>query len=304
MIESEAALAQARTIDLPGSARLAELDRVRARVALREARARLDALERLGSDALLGEALTLLQRSRTDPVLATLAAEIEARVAEAQSRRVEADALAARLAIDQGRAGDAFDAAERWHAHAGDLPGPEARRAEADARSVIEGLVSRFGIALTPTSGRFVLGSGEGYDQSLSPPLVELCRLKGYLPPPRADSPWHSSWDSLAPYRLTLQVAESQQGYYLQSKNRTMEIGGSFEFLVGGRTTWRNRVVASTTQPLPGLRAYQAGRLATADHRDPAVERRLHEDALAQFVEQSARILRGLPAPDRSAPPL
>ena len=54
-------------------------------------------------------------------------------------------------------------------------------------------------------------------------------------------------------------------------------------------------MVTQTRSPLPDLPAYLAGHLATAGKRDPETERRLHDDAVKQFVEQSVRNLRGLP---------
>jgi hypothetical protein len=56
-------------------------------------------------------------------------------------------------------------------------------------------------------------------------------------------------------------------------------------------------VVTQTRSPLPDLPAY----LATAGKRDPDAERRRHADALAEFVERSAKNLRGLPTRDAAS---
>ncbi len=295
LIEAEAALAQARTIDPPGSARLVELDRRRGLASIREARGRLEALGGLDPARAVGEALTLLARSKADPALAPLAPAIEAAADAARLARVEAAADAARRLAAEGRAAEAFAAAVAWHDHAGGLAEADARPARDAAEAAIEDLVARFGIALPPTSGRFLAGSGEGYDRALAPPLLETCKLKGYLPPPAPGSPWRESWDDRAPFRLTLRVAESQDETYLQSRSRATEVEGHYELTRRGSSAWQGRVVARTRQPLPNMTAYQAGHLATSDRRDPAVERRFQDDALAQFIEQSARSFKGIP---------
>ena len=56
-------------------------------------------------------------------------------------------------------------------------------------------------------------------------------------------------------------------------------------------------MVTQTRSPLPDVPAY----LATAGKRDPDAERRLPADALAQFVERSAKNLRGLPTRDATS---
>jgi hypothetical protein len=63
----------------------------------------------------------------------------------------------------------------------------------------------------------------------------------------------------------------------------------------------KTRVVTQNRSPLPDLPAYLAGHLATAGKRDPDAERRLPADALAQFVERSAKNLRGLPTRDAAS---
>ncbi len=296
LVEAEAALAQARTIDRPGSERLLELDRRRGEASVKEARARLGAVDALDPDRALGESLTLLARSEKDPALAPLAPSIEAKAAEMRLRRAEADLAAARRGFAEGRAAGAFDAAERLDRRAAELPGPDARRLQAEARAAIEDLVARSGIVVAPASGQFLIGSAEGYDTALSRPIADICKLRGYLLPPRPDSPWRPLWDERAPFRLTLRVVETRDIPYLQSRNRTTQVEGRYEFAHEGAIAWQAQVFARTRQPLLDLPAYQAGHLATSDRRDPAVERRFHRDALEQFVEQSARTLKGVPA--------
>jgi hypothetical protein len=298
--EIEGAVAQARTFESEGSERLADLLKRRDETSLREAEARLSAVESLDPDRAVGESLTLHARAARDPALAPLADAIDARLDESRRRQARVDLDLARKELDAGRDSEAFAAAERLHARAEKLPEPDAGKFRDDARAVLEAAVGRSGVALPPVTGKFAAGSAEGYTMALERPRVESLRSRGYLPQPRK-SAWASLWDEKAPYREAIQVAETQDAYYLQSKNRTTQVDGTFELFHGDRSAWRTRVVARTRVPLPDLPAYLAGHLGTAGRRDPEVERRLQHDALAQFVEQSARNLRGLPAREASA---
>ena len=300
--EIEGAVAQARTFELEGSGRLAGLLERRDRVSFREAQDRLAAIEALDPDRAVGESLTLEERARRDPALAPLAGTIGGRLDESRRRQAAADLELARRSLDAGQDARAFEVAERLHDRAGHLPDREGRRFRDDARAVLEAAVGRSGAALPPVVGRFVAGSAQAYSSTVDRHRVEALRARGYLPQPHR-SPWSSLWDEKAPFRLTVQVAETQEELYLQSKNRTTQIDGTIELFRDGRSSWRTRMVARTRSPLPDLPAYLAGRLATAAHRDPEVERRLHDDALAHFVEQASKNLKALPGLEASRTP-
>ncbi len=294
LYQSEAALAHVRATGRDGSGRLPDLLARRDRASAREARARLEAVDALDPDRAVGESSTLARRARADRALAPMVDAIGAAVERSRRRQVVKDRDAARRALDAGDAPGAFAAAERLHDRAGQLAEAEAVRARDEARGLLESVVGRFGVALPPASGRFLAGSAEAYDAALDRPLGEGLRLHGFLVQPRR-SPWRGLWDERAPFRATIEVAEDQDEYYLQSRNRTTQIEGGLKLEHRGRTIWQSRVVARTRAPLPDLPAYLAGHLATSNRRDPEVERRLHADALAVFVDLAARNLRGLP---------
>ena len=298
--EIAGAVAHARTFASEGSGRLAELEGRRGRVSLLDAKQRLAAVDSLKPDQAVGESLTLADRARRDRALAPLADAVAAKLAESRLRQAEADRELARGSHDSGRDAEAIAAAERLYDRAGQLADPDARRFRDDAQGVLEAAVARSGVALPPVVGRFVAGSAESYSAALERHRAESLRARGYVPQPRR-SPWAKLWDEKAPFRETVQVVEGQDELYLQSKNRTTQVDGTFELLHGDRVVWKNRVFARTREPLPDLSAYLAGHLATAGRRDPDAERRLHDDALAQFVEQAARNLRGLPGREAAA---
>ncbi len=300
LIEIEAALAHARTFEREGSKRLVELESRRDLMSRAEVQARLAGVEALEPDAAVDEAKILADRARHDPALATLAEAIETRLAEARMRQAEVDLGLARQALESGRDDKAFAVSERLYERAKALPEPESRRYRDEAESTIEAAVGRSGVALPPVAGRFVAGSAEGYASNLDKIRADAVKARGFLPQPQR-SPWASVWDEKAPFVQSVQVAESQDELYLQSKNRTTVIEGTFELLREGQVAWKSRVITRTRSPLPDLPAYLAGRLATADRRDSDVERRLHADALAQFVDQAARNFRGLPLRETAA---
>jgi hypothetical protein len=292
--EIESALAHARSFERESSGRLLELKSRRDRVSLCEAKARLAGVEALDPEAAVGEALTLVAKAKEDHALAPLAGMIEDCLAESRMRRVESDLGLARRAFEAGRDAEAFTLADRLYSRAKDLPDADARRYGDEAEALLGAVVGRSGVMLPLIAGRFVAGSAEGYASSLDRFRAEALKARGFLPQPRR-SPWASLWDEKAPFVQTVEIAESQDGLYLQSKNRTTLIDGTFELLHKDQVVWKDRVVARTRSPLPDLPAYLAGHLATASKRNPEVEQRLHADALTQFAEQAVRKLRGLP---------
>jgi hypothetical protein len=292
--EIEAAMAQARSMKLDGSARLDDLKERRDRIAVREVEVRLDRIDELSPDQAVGEALTLAEKAK-DPAIESLVGPIEAKLAAVRLKRAEVDLATARKAFEDNRDADAFAVAERLYDRAGDLSRSDAANYQAEARAILEAAVTRKGVALPPVVGRFATGSAEAYTKLLDHSRTEILRSKGYLPEPRK-SDWSTLWEQKAPFRLTVQVVEIQQDYYLSSINKTTQIDGILEFLQSERVIWKKGVVARTREPLPDLPAMLAGHLATSDKRDPETERRLHDDALKQFVEQAAKNLRGLPS--------
>lgn len=299
--ELEGALAQARAIESKGSGRMIDLETRRDRVSLLEAEVRLAAVDALDPDHAVGESLTIAERAKHDPALAPLAGTIEAQLDESRKRQAEADLRTAARALKSGKDVEAFLAAQRLHDRAGRLPEIDSRRFRDQAQAVIEAAVGHSGVALPPVTGSFVAGSTDAYTETLERHRVEVLKARGYLSQPRRPSPWASLWDEKAPYRLAVHVLETQEGYYLQSRNRTTQIDGTWELTHGDIVVWKTRIATQTRMPLPDLPAYAAGHIATSDKHNPVTERRLHKDALDQFVEQSVKKLQSLPTLEKAA---
>jgi hypothetical protein len=292
--EIESALAQARLMGLEHSPRLEELEEHRDRIAIREVEFRLANLDSLDIDQAVGEALTLSEKAGKNPALDSLVTSIEAKLAALRLLQANRDLATARQALDQGREADAFTAAARLHDRAGDLSRTDASRFAGEARTILETAVGRKGVALPAVVGRFVAGSADTYTKILDRPRAEILRVRGFLPQPRT-SPWASLWEEKAPFHATVEVIETQEQFYLQSKNRTTQVDGTFELYRGDRLVWKNRIIARTREPLPDLPAILGGHLGTADKRNPETERRLHDDAMKQFVDLANRNFRAIP---------
>ena len=293
--EIEAALAHARSTGLDDPDRVDDLVQRRDRISLKEADSRLAGVDALPPDSAVGESETLSRRAEKDTALAPLVEAIGAKLDQSRVRRAKSELAEARRAFDNGQDPEAFAAAARLHDHAGGIGEPLAESFRLDALSILENAVGRTGVALPPVDGRFVAGSAVDYETRLREHRAEVFRSRGYFPQPRS-SPWSHLWDEKAPFRSTVHLVETREELYLQSRNRTTQVDGTFEVEHEGRVVWKTRVVARTRSPLPNLPAYLAGHLATAGRHDPEAERRFHDDAVLQFVEQAARNLRATPS--------
>lgn len=303
--EITAAVTQARKIDPDGSPRLDDLLRRRDRAARAEVRARLAALDRLGVDQRVGEAQILADRARHDPALEPLAASIAAGVEVSTRQQVAADCARGRVALRAGQGPAAFAAAERALGRAGRLADrADSDRWQAEARVLLIATVERCGVATTAIApapgGDPQAGASDGFAAAS---WAAALAARGYLPLP-AGSPWGEIWAAHAPFLATSRVVESRDDLYLQSQNRVTRIDGQFAVTRRGQPVWSTRVYAQTRTPMLDLPAYLAGKLATADRRDPEAERRFRDDARTAFRIQADRIFRGItPVPPGEGDP-
>jgi hypothetical protein len=294
LTETEAALTLARDIDAGGSARVDALTRKRDGLAVREARARLDAVAGADPDQAVGECLTLLARIRKRPALAELEEPVREALERASRRGVEADAAAARRAFEKGRPDEAFRLCERMAKMAENLPARPRRAAREEAEALVTGVVRKHGLVLSPARGQFTFGSPASYAAALRPLVTDRLKPHGYLPcPPSSD--WCPLWDRLAPYQLDVEVAERQAGNYMESQNRISILQARVILSLRGATLWERTVGGRTVVPLPNIPAYQGSRMASGDRPSPAFERLLYDSAHAILTDQIARVLRSAP---------
>jgi hypothetical protein len=102
-------------------------------------------------------------------------------------------------------------------------------------------------------------------------------------------------WNENALYRMSLNLTESQNEEYQQSRNRISEIDGRLAFTSGGAELWHAQLTARTQVPLPNIAVYEATRLALAPERNSSVELRFYRDARVSFHDKVVQRLRELP---------
>jgi hypothetical protein len=281
---------------------LTPLDALQARrdgLARREAEALLARLESDGACVdparSVGEVLTLLERTRRDRVLAGLEDRVHVALDHLRLRWAEADAKAAREALEAGDPVVAMDLCERLARTASALSTAPRKHWHAEADALARQIIERHGAVIEPVRGQFSLGSPPVYAALLRPVLSDALRRAGYLPRPATPS-WDDLWSTLAPCHLTVEVRERQEDTYLQSFNRLSQLESTVTLSVQGQKVWHETHNARTQIPMPGLSAYQASRLAVGSHRSPDFERLLYENARGNLIDRLGANVRNLPA--------
>ena len=280
--------------DSKDSERLAELQRRRDALSLREAEERIAASVRLNSNVAVGDLLTLQARARTDRALDGLTSTILTSIDAARRRQVAADFLNAKRASDENRPFDALKLTEQAFAAADKVDANLSRSAFVEGEAILGPIIARIGVIVIQLPGQFTLGSTQTYDTTLGPTLADHLRKQGYATRPSRGQA-QVIWDRRAPFRVEFQIAETQGSLYLQSKSRVSAITASMSMIKGQEVLWQARVIGRTQEPLPDLAAFVASRLAVSDRRSPETERLLYENARGSLLEQVGARLNGLP---------
>ena len=292
--EAALTLAESHGVEPPGGrSRLVER---RDELARREVEARLDALGAASPDLAFGEARTLAARVAADPALTPLDDRVADALAESARSWMAAHLEGARRLVDAGRLDAAVAEAERLQAIATELPHGPAREVGRSARAFAAEVVAAAGVRQATVEVEETIDAfpTPGYG-ALEPLLRSVLAERGYVPPPPAGSPMAGLWAE-APSLLRVTIAERLGSSYQQSPHRTSLIAADLA-LEGpdGRPSWREYVEARTGATLSGLGSLAATRVATGGQRDPAIERRLYDDARERFVEKLLQKLRSLP---------
>jgi hypothetical protein len=277
---------------------LDELRRARDRLARREVEAQLAELDAGACPGdpgrAVGLALTLQARAQKDEALAGLDAAIAATLERLRLRWVEADAASAESADAHGQPGKALDLCQRQYTTADDLSPTPRKLWQSRATALARRVIARHGTILEPIRGQFTLGTPAAYAGLFDPTLTAALRREGYLPRP-SNPLWEDLWSTLAPYRVSLEINESQEDTYLQSANQLSVIDGKLTLSRQGERIWHEMPVARSQIPLPGLPAYLASRVSVGEHRSAEFERLLYENARENLLHQLGSNLRRLP---------
>jgi hypothetical protein len=280
------AIKEARRFEPPRPERIAELEGRRNVLARRTVESQFEAASRATPGAAIATYKALLTRVWRDPALAGLEVPIHDRLEATRRSWAEADAAAARKAVDAGRPHEAIDLCERLVVTAEELPHETFERLYGQANEIVTALIERRGVVFLPARGDFTDGSPQSYSERFDPLFDALFRTKGYVPR-RPASPWRADWDNRSPFRLTMDVVERQGGAYSSSNNRITIISAKLNLARGDLSIWKLGPLVAQTQPsIPSLAAFTAARGGPDDHPSEALDKILYTDAWDSLRER------------------
>ena len=298
LAEVEAALKLARVL---GPDRLASVQPRRDHLVLKDVEARLASTASLPNPT---ESLRLLlRRVESDRALETARGGVLDALAEARSRDARTGLAEAAKALFTGHFAIALRQCERVSQLCDKLGYERSADLRREAEGLVEQIVSRAGVVFEPIAGEFLNGSSAatGYAATLHPILARALASRGLLPKPER-SPFASIWDSLAPFRVAIEVIERNDGLFFQTPLHTTRIHVLVALRKGDRTLWQTRVQGRTRVPPPSMSAFESSRLTLAKTGDPAAEKRLYDDARLVLLENFPAALRNLTIPATDAP--
>lgn len=289
----EKALTLAKSL---GPATRAPLKARRDRLALRDLEARLAAADATPDPVVALR--SLLARLDADPALEPARDGAHAALKRALGRRAETDLSQAAAALASGHPEIALSLCERVADTAHELGYRDSGGTREAARNLARQAIGRLGATFAPVKGEFLpnLGTPRLHAQALQPLLAGALKAKGYLPRPES-SAFLDDWDESAPYRVTIEVTERNDGAFFQTPLHTTRIDAHVVLSKAATTLWEVRPKGATRVPPPSMSSFEMSHLSLAKERDPAVEKRLYDDARAVLSDSLAKMLGTLPRP-------
>ena len=161
------------------------------------------------------------------------------------------------------------------------------------ARAVAATIIGRYGVTFEPVTGEFLQGPSTARVHAESPradpgPRPVPAR---YLPRPRT-SAFLSVWDESAPYRVAISVVERNDGNFFQTPLHTSRLSAQIVLKRGTAVSGNASPRARRACPRPTMTAFEQSHLSLAKTRDPAVEKRLYDDARAVLAENLGVMLK------------
>jgi hypothetical protein len=274
---------------------VSELKKKRQGLAIREAQAVLDRLSAHDARPFpVGDWLTLKSRVASDPDLVSLRGHVEESFQGTLKQRIERDLSAAKAALASGQAGAALESCDAAAPLLSRLAPAEQKSLRSQADQLVSQLVDQYGIYLDPPRGHFLRGAESKYNASMMPKLFSAVKAKGYVPQV-GSLLWRDHW-SHAPYRLSLEVNERQEGNYMASENRLTRIDASLTLTRRGKLVWKTTPSARTMEPLPSLPAYLSTQVALSPARKVELETLLYDNARSLIDDRFAFALIHMPA--------
>lgn len=242
----------------------------------------------------------LLARAESDAAIAHLVPRLTGQLAQALGEEL----AQAAGAVETGRWSQIIQTCETAYSKSRLLADADGVRIREDARAVVCRVVAQAGVELGPVTGTFVRGRGsaEAHAAAEFPALADALRAGGYLPRP-ARSPFSRCWDESAPYRVAIDVRESDDAAYMQTPCYTTRIDSRIRLSYRDHVLWQIQFTTRGPVPSPSVSQFEVGRVAAERKRDEDVERRLYSDALGAVAAEIPQKIRGLPPPPTRGTP-
>ncbi|MDB5351798.1 MAG: hypothetical protein JWN86_3045 [Planctomycetota bacterium] len=293
LADATAGLKIAKTLGADATAPLKER---RDRLALRDAETRLAGVEAAPDQV---EALRALRVTiESDRALEPLRDTVVDALSVALARRAGADLNDASSALASGHPQMAINLCERVAKAADELGYERAEGLKEAARRVAESVIRRVGVTFEPVTGEFLQGPSTArlHAESLYPNIASALARRGYLPKPKA-SAFLTVWDETAPFKVALSVVERNDGNFFQTPLHTSRLQAILALKQGKAIRWQTQAQGKTRLPPPTMTAFEQSHLTLAKTRDPAIEKRLYDDARAVLAENLGGMLRTMPEP-------
>ena len=291
LVECEAAIKIARTLDVPARKPLKER---RDRLALRETESQLaDAATQ--SDP-VETYRAVLSRLEHDPAREPARGQVFEALSSAIMTRTELDLIEAQAAGLSGHAEVAMGLCERIARASDELGRERGGRFKVSAARIARSVLGRCGVVFAPVTGEFLQGPSTArlHALTLNPAVAVALRKKGYLPRPEV-SAFLREWDDVSPYRFSIEIVERQQGAFFQTPLHTARLSSHLALSKNGIYVWQARPQGATRVPPPDMNTFEMSNISLAKTRDPALEKRLYNDARTVLAENVAVSLRALP---------
>ncbi len=265
-------------------------------LAIKDAEARLSSAE--ASPDRVGSLRALQRRVDADPAMEPVRDRVAEVLAATLVSKAEGELSLASQALADGNPSQAMALCEDVAKAVDEVGRARAGHLREDAERVVTSTLGRFGVVFAPVTGEFLQGPSTArlHARSLHPIIANALKRKGYLPKPET-SAYLALWDEASPFKVTTEVIEREDGGFFQTPLHTSNLRGYVALFKGTKPLWQARPTGSTRIPPPSMTAFEMSHITLAKQRDPAVEKRLYDDARAVVAEALVKALWNLPSP-------
>ena len=233
-----------------------------------------------------------------DPARESLRERVVEALVAALVARARSDLVQAKSAMASAHPEMAIDLCERVAKTADEVGRERAGDLRSLAEKIARQILAHCGVVFVPVTGEFLQGPSSGllHAATLQPIIAPALKRKGFLPRPEK-SAFLKDWDEVSPYKIEIEIIERQDGSFFQSALHTTRLTSHIALLKGPKYVWQSRPQGLTRVPPPDMSAFEMSHISLSKERDPALEKRLYNDARSVLSENVASALRSLPSP-------